>query len=71
MDEKSICADNIFENHKGRAGKRFEKRQRKLLAKILPHVPSFLEPNEKIQLVTTSMSPISWLEQLTTGTVLF
>ena len=55
-----------FSDHKNRYKKRIEKQQRKLLAK-LGFLPPFLEPGEKIFLVTAGCSPFSAIEQLLTG----
>lgn len=56
----------MFSNHKNAHKAGIEKRQRKLLAKI-PFIGAFLEPDEKVLLVSTCVSPTSFFEQLTTG----
>jgi len=59
-----------FSNHKGIYKKGIEKRQSKLLKKIA-FIKPFLRPDEKILLVTTGVSPISILEQIFTGWIVF
>ena len=59
-----------FSNHKGVYKKGIEKRQSKLLKKIA-FIKPFLKPDEKILLVTTGVSPISLLEQIFTGWIVF
>ncbi len=59
-----------FSNPKGVYKKGIEKRQSKLLKKIL-FIKPFLGPDEKILLVTTGVSPISFLEQMFTGWIVF
>ena len=60
----------IFSNHKGTYKQGIEKRQTKLLQKI-SFIKPFLKEDEKILLVTTGCSPISILEQLLTGWIVF
>lgn len=61
--------DIIFSDHKGIYKPRIEKRQTKLMEKI-PFITPFLNKDEKIILITQGCSPMSLLEQLTTGLVL-
>jgi len=65
-----VDSDILFSNHKNVYKKRIEKRQIKLIGKI-SFIKSFLQEDETILLVTTGCSPISLLEQLLTGLVVF
>ncbi|MDJ0830351.1 MAG: hypothetical protein QNI92_10890 [Desulfobacterales bacterium] len=56
----------LFSNTKRIYKKSVEKRQRKLIVKI-PFIKPFLKENEKILLLTTGYSPVSFWEQLLTG----
>jgi len=58
--------DIIFSNYKEKYKPRIEKRQRKLIIKI-PFIRPFLEPDERILLVTTGHSPPTVLEKLGIG----
>ena len=60
----------MFTNIKGVEKKGIKKRQLKLLKK-LEFLPRFLKSDEEVYLVTTACSPISVLEQLTTGVLVF
>lgn len=60
----------MFTSAKGVEKKGIKKRQTELLKK-LEFLQRFLRPDEEIYLVTTGCSPISLLEQLTTGLVVF
>jgi len=59
----------LFSDHKGVYGRRIEKHQRKLLAKLSFLAP-FLEPGERILHVTSGCSPATFVEQLLTGLLL-
>ena len=59
-----------FCNHKGIYKRKMERRQRNLLKKLVFLAP-FLEPDEKILHVTSGWSPITWLDQLLTSTILY
>jgi hypothetical protein len=59
-----------FSNHKGIYKPRVERRQRKLLKK-LTFLRPFLERGERILRVAAGCSPISFLEQLLTGVILY
>ncbi|MGD9175007.1 MAG: hypothetical protein PVF29_12650 [Desulfobacterales bacterium] len=61
-----VDRDTLFSNHKEIYKKRVEKRQRKLIVK-LSFLKPFLKKGEKILLVTTGYSPISFLPQYVTG----
>lgn len=65
-----VDTDVAFSNHKGIYKPRIERRQRALLRKLSFLAP-FLEPSEKILQVTTGCSPLSFLEQLLTGAILY
>ncbi len=65
-----IDTDIIFSNHKKIYKKRIEKRQKKMLQKI-SFIKQFLKEDEKIFLVTTGFSPMSVMEQLLTGLLIF
>ena len=65
-----VDTDVAFSNHKGIYKPGFERRQRSLLKKLSFLAP-FLEPREKILQVTTGCSPLSFLEQLLTGAILY
>lgn len=65
-----VDRDGIFTNHKGVYKKSVEKRQTKLLHK-LAFLKPFLEDGERILLVTTGCSPMSYLEQFLGGTGIF
>lgn len=56
----------LFSNHKIVRKKRSEKRQTALIKKI-PFIKPFLQEDEKILLVTTGCSPVSFFEQFVTG----
>jgi len=60
--------DILFSDKKGRASPRTEKRQRKL-ARSAPFLPRFLEPGEEVLFFCTGCSPMSFAEQLLTGSI--
>ncbi|MFH1702784.1 MAG: hypothetical protein ABIB41_05035 [Nitrospirota bacterium] len=60
----------LFSNHKGTYKKGIEKRQTTLIEKI-SFIKPFLKEGEKIILVTTGCSPMTVLEQLLTGWIVF
>ena len=62
--------DILFSNHKGTYKKGIEKRQTKFIEKI-SFIKPFLKEGEKIILVTTGCSPMTVLEQLLTGWIVF
>lgn len=65
-----IDHDILFSNHKSIYKQRIEKQQTKLIEK-LSFIKLFLKEGEKIILVTTGCSPMSVLEQLLTGWIIF
>ncbi|MFA5028515.1 MAG: hypothetical protein WC713_11630 [Candidatus Methylomirabilota bacterium] len=67
--ELPIDKEIIFSDHKGNYSKKVEKRETKLLKKVV-FIKPFLKKDEKIILVTNGCSPISVMEQLVTGAVL-
>ncbi|MFH1809255.1 MAG: hypothetical protein ABIJ09_10960 [Pseudomonadota bacterium] len=60
-----------FVDKKGNPKKGFEKRQRELLGKLSSYLPRFLEPEEKVLLVTTACSPMTFWEQYTSGWMIY
>ena len=66
----SVDRDIIFSNHKNIYKKGVEKRQTKMFQKI-SFIKPFLTEDERILLVTTGCSPMSVMEQLTTGWIVF
>lgn len=60
----------MFTNVKGVEKKGIKQRQTKLLKK-LEFLPRFLKEGEEIYLVTTGCSPVSLIEQITTGMIVF
>lgn len=60
----------MFSNHKGEYKKKVEKRQTALIAKAR-FIKPFLKKDEKVLLVATGCSPMSALEQMTTGWIIY
>ncbi len=60
-----------FSNHKGEFKERLKKQQLKLLAPFVPVLKQFLEPGEEILLAMRGCSPMSFLEQFTTGWIVY
>lgn len=60
----------LFSDHNGRFKKGLEKRRTKLVGK-LAFLKLFLKEDEQILLVTTGCSPMSVLEQLVTGWIVY
>ena len=65
-----VDTDVIFSNQKNVYKRRIEKRQRKLLGKI-SFLQPFLDEGEKILLVTTGCSPVSAVEQMLSGAIVY
>ena len=65
-----VDRDILFSNHKGTYKKGIEKQQTKFIEKI-SFIKPFLKEGEKIILVTTGCSPMTVLEQLLTGWIVF
>lgn len=65
-----IDRDILFSDHKSIYRQRIEKQQTKLIEKI-SFIKPFLREDEKIILVTTGCFPMSVLEQLLTGWIIF
>ena len=59
----SVDQDFITSNHKGKFKKGIAKKQKKLLDPLAPQLKEILQPDEKVKLVTTGVSPVSLLEQ--------
>jgi hypothetical protein len=68
--ELPVDSEFLFSNHKKIYKKGIEKRQTKLLKQI-SFIKPFLKEGEKILLVTTGCSPMSFLEQFLTGWIVF
>ena len=68
LDGLPFDADTMFADHNGVYKPRIEKKQRKL-ARKLPFLKEFLEDDEKLLVITTAVSPTSFIEQWTTGLV--
>lgn len=66
-----VNASVAFRNHKGVHKKGLEKRQRKLLDALGPHLQPFMQEGEQVQLITTACSPMGFLEQWTTGWMIY
>jgi len=66
LDGLPIVAETMFADHKGVHKPRIEKKQRNL-ARKLPFLKEFLEEGEQLLAITTAVSPVSFLEQWTTG----
>ncbi len=64
---KDIC----FSNHKKEFKEKIRKDQTKLLTKFAPFLRRLLEPGEEILLAVTATSPMSFLEQGTTGWMIY
>jgi hypothetical protein len=64
---KEIC----FSNHKKEFKEKIRKDQTKLLTKFAPFLKRLLEPGEEISLAVTATSPMSFLEQGTTGWMIY
>lgn len=64
--DESIC----FSDHKMKQRKKIKLRQLEILFDFEPLLKRFLEPDEKILLASRACSPMSALEQLTTGWVI-
>jgi hypothetical protein len=65
-----VDTDVIFSNPKNVYKRQIEKRQRKLLGKI-SFLQPFLDESEKILLVTTGCSPVSAVEQMLGGAIVY
>lgn len=65
-----VNPDIMFADHKNVYKARIEKRQRKLLEKI-QFIRPFLHEDETILCITTGCSPVSIVEQLLTGWIVF
>jgi hypothetical protein len=64
---KKIC----FSNHNNKYIERIRKNQLKVLKNLAPLFKQFLEPEEEILYTVKACSPVSLLEQFTTGCILY
>jgi len=60
-----------FSNPKGKFKERMKKKQLRMVERYTPLLKQFLEPGEEILLVMRGCSPVSLMEQLTTGWIIF
>jgi hypothetical protein len=60
-----------FSNHKGVFKERLKKQQLKILKPITPLLKQFLEPGEEVLLAMRGCSPMSFMEQFTTGWIIY
>jgi len=60
-----------FSNHKGDLKERLKKQQLKMLEPFAPLLKQFLEPGEEVLLVMRGCSPMSFLEQFTSGWMIY
>ena len=66
-----VNREACFTDHKGNQNKGIVKQQSKLLQKIAPLMKQFLQPQEEIMRLSTACSPMSAVEQVTTGWVIY
>lgn len=64
---REIC----FSNHKEEFKEKIMKNQTKILARFVPFLKLLLEPGEEVWLGVEATSPMSFLEQWTTGWVIY
>ncbi len=60
-----------FSNHKGAFKERLKKQQIKMLTPYVPLLKQFLEPGEEVLLAMRGCSPMSFLEQFTSGWMVY
>lgn len=60
-----------FSNHKGVFKERLKKQQLKMMKAYVPLLRQFLEPGEQVLLAMRGCSPMSFLEQFTTGWIIY
>lgn len=60
-----------FSNHKGEFKERLKKQQLKTLEPFAPLLKQFLEPGEEVLLAMRGCSPMSFMEQFTSGWVIY
>ncbi len=60
-----------FSNHKGELKERLKKKQLKMLEPFAPLLKQFLEPGEEVLLALRGCSPMSFLEQFTSGWMIY
>lgn len=66
-----IDTQTCFSNHKGEYRKTIEKQQTQLLGKAAPVLGPLLEAEEQVLLAAPACSPMTLLEQMTTGWVIY
>ncbi len=66
-----INQETAFSNPKGKYKERIRKQQLKMLKAYVPLLKQFLEPGEVILLAMRGCSPMSFLEQFTTGWIIY
>ena len=67
----SVNHSIAFSNHKGDPKERLKKQQLKMLQPFAPLLKQFLEPGEEVLLAMRGCSPISFLEQFTSGWMIY
>ena len=60
-----------FSNHKGEFKERLRKKQLEMLEPFAPLLKQFLEPDEEVLLAIRGCSPMSFMEQLTSGWMIY
>lgn len=66
-----INQSTAFSNHKGEFKERLKKQQLKMLTPFTPLLKQFLEPGESVLLAMRGCSPMSFMEQFTTGWIIY
>jgi hypothetical protein len=66
-----INQETAFSNKKGKFRERTKKKQLKMLKDYVPLLKQFLEPGEEVLLAMRGCSPMSSMEQLTTGWLIY
>jgi len=66
-----VNQDIAFTTHKGKFKERQKKQQLRTLEAYAPLLKQFLEPGEEILLAMRGCSPMSFLEQITTGWIIY
>ena len=66
-----INRDVCFTTHNNKPHKRTADRQLKVLRELVPTLKQVLKPDEEILLAVRASSPMSWLEQLTMGWLIY
>lgn len=66
-----VNQQTAFSNHKGMFKERIKKQQIKMLKAYAPLLKQFLEPGEEVLLAMRGCSPMSFMEQFTTGWIIY